>query len=274
MNDSGTADAGQETSDRLLVGHSGDPYHWMGTCPHAATLIAFSTVRQQHVIAAITCKRWGCAYCGRKKISRLAIKTRAAKPNRLITLTIDPKRYLSPREAYDATRRKLGELAKQLRETLKEFEYMRVLEATRKGWPHYHLVARCPYLPQTDLSSRWAALVGAPICDIRRIDRATDAYWYVVKYLGKQTHVPWTTRRISWSRHFFVKENEDKPPTFGLTEKQMHPIHPARYAETQCRGEELERLTPTLWAFVKDQGTAGHLGRNAKEQIRRDHINR
>ncbi len=145
---------------------------------------------------------------------------------KLITLTVNPKSYETPREAYDDTRRKLSQLACSIRRKFSRFEYLKVLEVTKAGWPHYHLVASCGYIPQPWLSHRWDELTGARIVDIRKIHKGDDVYFYILKYLSKCKHIPWTNRRVSWSRGFFPKKTQPKGFPLGLEEKLYFSDHP------------------------------------------------
>lgn len=182
----------QQQNDRLLITPNASIDAWMNTCPKARTIEGWSTRLNAWVIIANCCKQWGCPICGRQKIQHYARLVADAQANRLITLTVNPARYDSPRAAYDHTRRRIPILSARLRRTYGEFEFFRILEVTKKGWPHYHLIARSPYIPQTELSQLWNELTGAPIVDVRKLDRRTNAYWYVTKYLAKQKYIPWT----------------------------------------------------------------------------------
>lgn len=212
-----------------LVGRSNYRDRNLVCCPWAQTLTGYSLTLDRYVILALNCKRWACEVCGRERMRYLAWRVERAQPNRLITLTVQPALYDDPRQAYDETRRKIPDLTKKIRKSINKFEYMKVLEATKKGWPHYHFVARCPYIPQRTLSDWWAESTGAPIVDVRMIRKHQKVYNYVCKYLAKQDHVPWTNRRISWSRHFFPPLEKPKQEGLNLTDIEVHHYHPANY---------------------------------------------
>jgi hypothetical protein len=237
----------EEPTSEFLIGSVEDNELWLDTCPSARTLIAYSFTHAAWLLCALPCKRWGCRWCGPKKIRGLAFKVERAEPNKLITLTVNPKAYLEPRAAYDHTRRKLADLAKVIRKTRGPFEYMRVLEITKKGWPHYHLVARSGYIPQAMISDTWASMTGAPIVDIRQIRKCDKVYAYVIKYLSKQQYIPWTNRRVSWTKHFFKEEIKDPETKWKLINKTRHLEHPAAVAACIMDGRVLTRITPTAF---------------------------
>lgn len=234
-------------SDRFLVGCDKSIDLWMRTCPRAKTLEGWSETLDAWVIVANTCNNWSCPVCGRRKVQHYAQKVAKAEPNRLITLTVNPSRHSSPREAFDSTRRKVTELATKLRRRYDEFEFFRVLEVTKKGWPHYHLITRSPYIPQPEISDLWNGLTGAPIVDVRQMKKTVQAYWYVVKYLAKQKYIPWTDRRAAWTRKFFKKVDFVPGPKLNILVPHFANAHPADHARWCYEGSYLERYSDNCW---------------------------
>lgn len=225
----------QSQPTEFLIGKSGDLEAWWNGCPWATTLDAFSDTLGCRIVLQVKCKRWGCRHCGERKMSHYAHKVSAAEPNRLITLTVWTEAYETPRHGYDETRRGVSRMVQKLRRRFKEFEYFRVLEATKKGWPHYHLVVRSPYIPQPLLVELWSHEAKSKIVDVRKVNRPSEVYNYVMKYLGKQKHVPWTNRRVCWSRNFFKDDGFEKGQGLKLCGKEWSSIHPAQYVERECR---------------------------------------
>lgn len=233
--------------DRFLVGSDRSIHNWMMACPRAKTLEAYSETLENWVVIAISCNNWGCPVCGRKKVVHYAKLVADAAPNKLITLTVNPAKHSDPRAAYDETRRKIPGLSARLRRAYGEFEFFRILEITKKGWPHYHLIARSPYIPQAELSNLWAELVGAPIVDVRKIDRTASAYWYVVKYLAKQRYIPWTDRRAAWTRKFFPKSEFKPGQSLNLMQETFKREHPADYLRWWYEGHEIQAYSGNCW---------------------------
>ena len=237
----------QPVSTKHLVGSYFALADWMKCCPRAKTLEAWSEKLQAFVIIQVTCKNWGCPICGRRKVQKYAKKVTAAKPNRLVTLTVNPKQHESPRAAFDATRRSIPKLSAKVRKLFGEFEFFRILEVTKKGWPHYHLITRSEYIPQPELSRLWNELTGAPIVDVRKLGKTVQAYWYVVKYLGKQDHVPWTDRRAAWTKNFFVDEEFEAGPSLHLMGQRFVGARPDNHARWCYLGCILERYSQDCW---------------------------
>jgi hypothetical protein len=177
----------------------------------------------------------------------------------MITLTIDPKLWVTPRDAYDGTRRKLSDFAKAIRKIRGRFEYLRVLEVTKKGWPHYHFLAKCDYIPQATISKVWAELTGAVIVDVRRVEQKTNVFRYVLKYLCKQAYVPWTNRRVSWSKDFFIKPDKPEPRQNPFVNRVRSILHPASVLESRYAGETIIERRPGVWVVEgrRDGATPG-----------------
>lgn len=220
---------------------------WLNVCPRGRCLTGWSLTLDRRVFIGTCCGAFSCPHCGPRKQFKMAIMCELACPTKLITLTVNPSLYKEPREAYDETRRQISEMTKKLRAILEEFEYLRVLETTTKGWPHYHLVARCPFIKQHVLSKMWKEHSGAPIVDIRSIDQQLGVFGYVCKYLGKQESVPWTKRRISWTRNFFKKAERADHPGLQLQLTKMHRHDLATHLEMYCKNCIVTRVGGSLY---------------------------
>jgi len=222
-----------------LISTIGDLHLWIGTCPSAQTLEAWSNFYKTTVWIPLPCKKWSCRHCAVKKIRDLARKTQGAAPNRLLTLTVDPSKWDTPREAFDGTRRQVPELIRQLRSQFGEFEYLRVTELTRGGWPHYHLLVRSSYIPHAKVKAIWQQLTGAIIVDLRQVKDTFRAYEYLVKYLTKMHEIAWTERHVSYSKGFFLPPEPVAQNELELVEHKIIEAHPATYLFTLFRHQNL-----------------------------------
>jgi len=247
VNDTRHEVVSQDYREPFLLLSVGDHPKCFDTCPYATTQVSYSEYFQSTLIIGITCKRWGCRYCGVKKSITLGMRVEAAEPNKLITLTVNPKCYITPREAFEETRRKLSEFAKVIRKQTGEFEYLRILEVTKKGWPHYHLVARSPYIKQKWISAVWNDLTGAPIVDIRSIKKVGNVYKYVMKYLCKQTYIPWTNRRVSWSKKFFPPVEKTTKGKWKLLSRHWVDAPPSQIIHDRFLGSVCTKVAADAW---------------------------
>lgn len=161
---------------------------------------------------SLRCKSWHCSYCRpmrRKRLVRLAM---SGEPTTFLTLTSK----LEPGEFAADKARTMIAAWRKLRDRIKakwrydRLEYLVVLEATKQGWPHLHILMRSKYIPQAWLSEQWRDLTGAHIVDIRRIDGARGAAAYVSKYVGKEPHHYGTLKRYFRSQRW--ERNPTKKP--------------------------------------------------------------
>lgn len=219
-------------------------------CNYAQTLTGFSKRHDRWVVILLPCNQWSCRQCANLKVKRIAYRVNVAKPNRLLTLTIDPDKYQSPREAFDDTSSKVSVLIRQLRPRFGDIEYLRVTELTNRGWPHYHLLVRSGYLPHPVVRDRWESLTGATIVDLRQVHNRFRTYVYLVKYLSKMHNLEWTKRHMSYSRKFFRDKDENTGQADELYERQVNNIHPYHFLEGRNFDQTIEVLAPGVFALT------------------------
>lgn len=235
-------------SERLLSHYT--------TCTRASSLFCLLPDDPDRHLIGVTCKTWSCSFCSRMKIRRLAALTKLAGPNRLLTLTIDPKLYASPRQAFESTASFVPELIRYLRKKFGEVEYMRVTEVTKSGFPHYHLLVRSGFLPHAVVKKEWESLTCAKIVDLRQVRESFGAYSYLVKYLTKMHKLDWTERHVSYSRSFFPKDAMTPPPKVGYIDLQRDKLHPYAFLCRWYRGIPVTQIGPHHWRLNVDMSDA------------------
>jgi len=142
------------------------------------------------------CTYHGCPVCVRARrrkgrcFQRVMSGLRLGGNLKLITLTTSEEACelgLSIQSSFRA-------LIMRLRRRNLCFGYVRVVEFTKAGRPHYHVIMRGPYLPQYVLSGWWQVIHRSPVVDVRAIRQRAGAASYLAKYLGKDP-----LSRYSWS---------------------------------------------------------------------------
>lgn len=135
----------------------------------------------------LKCRCWTCANCYDWRRKALISDAKAGRPTTMITLTSNPKWGKSPtyraQQLVVAWRVLIRELRRRPEHS--KTQYLVVMEKTKKGEPHLHILLRGPFVPQKWLSRRMAMLMRAPIVDIRRVNRSKGVAEYVTKYIGK-----------------------------------------------------------------------------------------
>lgn len=163
----------------------------------------------------LPCKCWTCPECRSARSARLTAEALAGKPDLFVTLTSRVRDDWTP--AYAARR-----LAWAWRIIRREYirdhgkgslPFLAVFEATKQGWPHLHIVARCKWLDQKWLSKRMATLTDSHRVDVRRIKSIRKVARYVTKYIGKNPERWAGTKRYWRSRDYLTPDpNEIDPP--------------------------------------------------------------
>lgn len=163
-------------------------------------------------INRLRCRSWKCQHCRPKRSRLLIADARAGHPDTFITLTLQADDPASRPDQVKALSRawRCVRLAAMRKYNLKALPFLAVVEKTKRGTPHLHIVARVPWIDQKWLSQQMQRLVAAPIVDIRRIDRHRSVAAYIAKYIGKDpTQFP-GSKRYWQSRDFRVEPKHDK----------------------------------------------------------------
>lgn len=163
------------------------------------------------------CKCWTCDECRPRRTAQLVREAKAGKPTLFITLTSRNRASQTPEQAAQ-------ELVVAWRTIRREYmkehgkgslPFLAVFEATKKGWPHLHIVARAKWVEQRWLSKRMRELIGAPVVDVRRVKGLAKVAAYVSKYIGKDPHRFQGTKRYWRSLDFlFPQELETEQEYF------------------------------------------------------------
>lgn len=233
----------QPKPEYLVQAASGPAFAYLGVCPHAQSFLCYSLTHHAQILYCLPCRRWSCRLCAETKIKRIACSVRRARPNRLLTLTINPALYESPRDAFEQTSKKVPLLIRKLRKKFGEVEYLRVTEVTKNGWPHYHLLVRSGYLPHAVVKALWSEMTGAKIVDLRQVKQSFHAYQYLVKYLSKLHKLEWTERHVSMSKQFAEKDEWEPENPVETAEGEFHSFHPAFFLCERFEGCTIKRLS-------------------------------
>jgi hypothetical protein len=193
----------------------------------------------------LNCKCWDCKYCGprRAKGYRYAIASWAEKLNlnRLVTLTLDPKK-LNGEDSTKYLNRTFGKLRSLLqREYGKSITFIRILEYQKNGTAHFHVLLS-QYIDHTWLKAKWQAIGGGWHVDIRLVEIQRVVH-YVSKYLSKELllSAPKGARRVTTSRDIRLFEKLAKDTTWKLVKETITNLRDRFVAitETFCKTDGL-----------------------------------
>jgi hypothetical protein len=185
----------------------------------ASVLCSEATIVNQGVDAAravsLRCRAWGCPLCQPDRQRQLVALAKSGRPTTFITLTTNPAVGSSPasraKTLAGAWRQVVKRACKKYR--YKKIAYLCVFEATKKGEPHLHILARVKWIDQRWLSAQMRELIGAPIVDIRMVKSAGEIASYISKYIGKEPHRFKTCKRYWCTRSWDLSDFKREPDT-------------------------------------------------------------
>lgn len=163
-------------------------------------------------VKPLRCRSWGCEYCQPKRREQLMATAASGLPNRFLTLTVNPDVGESPEERLHLLAHAWRVTVQRLRRRYgnDQINYFAVVEETKRGEPHLHILLRSPYIPHQFISDCMAELIQAPIIDIRKIKTIRDAVTYVAKYIAKAPAQFGAAKRYWSSRNWEVGKDEHK----------------------------------------------------------------
>jgi len=167
---------------------------------------------EQRHIKPLCCRSWGCEYCQPNRRNQLMATAASGLPNRFLTLTVNPQVGADPEERLHLLAHAWRVVVQRLRRRYgaDQINYFAVVEETKHGEPHLHILLRSPYIPQSYISAAMADLINAPIVDIRRIKTVRDAVTYVAKYIAKAPAQFGKAKRYWSSRNWEVGAEEHR----------------------------------------------------------------
>lgn len=161
----------------------------------------------------LRCRAWTCELCQPDRHRQLIALAQSGRPSTFITLTVNPARGGTPaeraRSLADAWRVVVKRAKKHY--AYDEIPYFCVFEATKRGEPHLHILARVRWIDQKWLSAQMQDLIGAPIVDIRQVKSKKHIAFYIAKYVGKAPHHFGTCKRYWTTRNWEVNPYEPEP---------------------------------------------------------------
>lgn len=168
---------------------------------------------KKFVMCKSTCKCRFCPKCavamGREVRDKLRIVLASFTSIQMWTLTVDPKRFASPREAHNWVQRKrvISKLVASLNSKGYLFtpRYFWVLEFHQNGWPHWHLLLDASFIPfeyfrdefnRIGTGSKDTMLGMVQFSKGRgatsgKFDSSRHAAFYATKYITKEPEQGW-----------------------------------------------------------------------------------
>jgi len=152
----------------------------------------------------LKCRSWGCELCAPDRKRQLMALAAAGEPTRFLTLTVNPNVGESQENRLRLLAGAWRICVKRLRRMARyeSLQFLAVVEETKAGEPHLHILLRCPYIPHSLLSGWMHELLGARIVDIRAIHSQRSIVRYVAKYITKAPKQFGSAKRYWTSQHY------------------------------------------------------------------------
>lgn len=202
------------------------------SCPNGTLLLNLDQVVRP---VPSYCGKWSCPSCGPRKARRLRKRLERTRPNRLVTLTLRPDPSLTPQDHLRIANRAWSIIWRRLRRKHGNAAvgYAKIVELTKAGTPHLHIIVSCPWIEQRWLSAAWQHLTGSFIVDVRTVKARKGVSGYLTSYLTKALAVPPGMRKWSAARGYVppTPERELEPGEIPPTAK-WHRSTPMRIAAT------------------------------------------
>lgn len=166
----------------------------------------------------LRCRAWTCKECAPRRRRQLIRDAMDGAPNRFITLTVNPHCFSGPEERGQRLARAWRDYVREWRRKRPngQLHYLVVVELTKRGEPHLHIIMRGDRVPQKELSAFMKQAMSAPVVDVRMIRDPGEVEKYVTKYISKRPIKLGTLKRYWRSLHYFTEEalkrrNNKKP---------------------------------------------------------------
>lgn len=148
------------------------------------------------------------------------------RPRLFITLTLPADHAADPDHAVKLLSRAWRLIRKRdaRRRNGRPMPFIAVVERTKAGTPHLHILVRAKWLDQRWLSNCMAEIAEAPIVHVTRVWDAGRRAGYCAKYSTKATAKIGSNKRYWQSRDYCLTE---KPERYGLEPGEYWDVHPS-----------------------------------------------
>lgn len=156
---------------------------------------------------ALPCRRWSCDHCRPMRQAEVRALARAGSPTLMVTLTSQPDQTRSQDEQACDLVRAWRLIGKRYRRQfhVPRLPYLAVVEETKAGQPHLHILCRERFIDHKWLSEALKSITGAYIVWLTALRTVSKGANYVAKYLGKDPHHYAGCKRY-WRSQDWVKD--------------------------------------------------------------------
>lgn len=176
--------------------------------------------RELNKVGAVSlrCRSWTCELCHPVRKAQLVAQCHRGAPTTFLTLTIRRKPGAEANKAaLELTRAwRILRLRILRKYRIKKLPFAAIMEATKAGWPHLHILLRSIWIDQRWLSEQMQDIADSPTVFIERIDNKARVNAYVAKYCGKAAHKFGTAKRYYFSQDYMIADAKKQKPLFDF----------------------------------------------------------
>jgi len=191
----------------------GDPDYskWCGR----GTIVLVRPQEARVQVVPMRCGSWTCPVCSDRKRKALMARLHKANITAFWTLTCAHPDGTSPKQAEDAIRKGWSKFVQEIRDYDAGFQYFRVLEYQKNGWPHVHLGVRTCWFPKHRIEAAWRKHCWPGFIKLRVVNDKSGIPWELTKYLTKCAAIAAQLKKgqrlFSSSRSFFPDDDASTP---------------------------------------------------------------
>lgn len=162
-----------------------------------------------HVALSVRCRAWTCPDCMPTRKAGLIAQAIGGTPNKFLTLTLRRRRRLTAEQAaywlinsWRKCRLKIMRWYGWSR-----LPFLAVVEKHKSGWPHLHILLRCPFIDHELLSEWMGQYCDGPNIWIEKLTGRKKCAVYASKYCGKATQKFTSAKRYWMSQDYDLRKN-------------------------------------------------------------------
>ena len=177
-------------------------WHLMAYCGECLAVKSADRIR---TAVTLRCRSWTCDECSSLRHRQLVAEGIGGSPRIFLTLTSRRTADQTADQAAKVLSRawRILRLRIMRRYGWTKLPFICVFEATKLGWPHLHILARCGFIDARWISEQMAGINNSPIIKIVLLKSASQAASYAAKYCGKDTH------RFGKSKRYWQSQDYD-----------------------------------------------------------------
>lgn len=200
----------------------------------------------------LKCNAWTCPDCLPKRQKQLMAEALGGSPWTFLTLTLRRRPGADALQAAKLICRAWRLLRYRImrRFKLQRLPFFAVMEATKAGWPHLHIMLRAPFIPWQWLRVQWIALTGSERLKVEAIRTKKGSAAYVAKYCSEAPVKFGTCKRYWQSQDYDLRDDPPAKPRAAPGEGwERHPYGLAKFIRIWTElGYRIER--PDAWSAI------------------------